>query len=186
MSGTGTHSDYSQNDPAWANNLLGFSSWEKLGLFGCLVAAFANVASAQGQQMNPAQVNDALKAHSLFVRDSYGQIADIAGYYSLGVITPHSHFVEQKNWPGSVVAPIAYFDVRTSVNTEVIIMLDYHPERAGVQTHYCRVIGINAAKNDVEIVDSFTGQRAWLSSIASKGGKSPLQIIWSAAKYQKV
>lgn len=183
---TGTNSDYSQNDPAWSGQLLGFSTWEKLGPFGCLVAAFANVASAQGQQMNPADVNNALKAHGLFVRDSYGQVADVAGYSALGAITPHSHFVEQKSWPANEVAPASYFDVRSSVDTEVIIMLDYHPETAGVQSHYCRVIGLNDAKNDVEIVDSYTGKRVWLSSIASKGGKNPFAIIWTAGKYQRV
>lgn len=186
MSGIGTHSDYSQTDPTWANNLLGFSTWEKLGPYGCFVTAMANVASAQGQQMNPVQVNDALKNHGQFVRDSYGQIADIAGYGALSTITPHSHFVEQVNWPGNVVAPISYFDVGNSVDIEVIIMLDYHPETAGIQTHFCRVIGINAQKTDVQILDSYTGQRVWLSSIASKGHKNPLQIIWSAGKYQKV
>lgn len=183
---TGTNSDYSQNDPAWSGQLLGFSSWEKMGPFGCLVTAMANVASAQGQQMNPADANNALKAHGLFVRDSYGQVADVAGYYALGAITPHSHFVEQKSWPAAEVAPASYFDVRSSVNTEIIIMLDYHPETAGIQSHFCRVIGLNAAKTDVEIVDSFTGKRIWLSSIASKGGKNPFQIIWTAGKYQKV
>jgi hypothetical protein len=183
---TGTNSDFSQNDPAWANNLLGFSTWEKMGPFGCLVTAMANVCAAQGQQSTPADVNNLLKVHGLFVRDSYGQVADVAGYAALSAITPHSHFVEQQNWPGNVVAPIKYFDVGSSVNTEVIIMLDYHPEEAGVQSHYCRVIGINAAKTDVEIVDSFTGKRVWLSSIAAKGSKQPLQIIWTAGKYTRV
>lgn len=181
-----TNADFSQNDSRWSNNLLGFSSWEKMGPYGCLVTAFANVATAQGDTVNPAQMNDSLKAHGLFVRDSYGQIADVAGYYALGAVAPHSHFVEQKNWPANEVAPAAYFDVRNSVATEIIIMLDYHPETAGIQTHFCRVIGLNAAKTDVEIVDSFTGKRIWLSSISAKGGKNPFQIIWSAGKYQQV
>lgn len=186
MSGIGTNSDYSQQDSRWAKTLLGFGTSETIGLYGCLVDAMANVASAQGQQMTPLDVNNALKAHGLFVRDSLGQIADVAGYYALGAITPHSHYVEQVNWAANQVAPISYFDVGASVSTEVIVEIDYHPEEAGLQTHFCRVIGINAAKNDVEIVDSFTGERVWLSSIASKGGKKPLQIIWSAGKFSKV
>lgn len=181
-----TNADFSQNDSRWAGNMLGFSTWETMGLYGCLVDAGANVITAQGDEMTPAQVNDALKAHGLFVRDSYGQVADVAGFAALGAIAPHTHFVEQKNWPVADVAPADYFDVRASVSTEIIIMLDYHPETAGVQTHYCRVIGLNAAKDDLEIVDSFTGKRVWLSSIASKGGKKPFQIIWAAGKYQQV
>lgn len=181
-----THADYSQNDPRWSNTLLGFSTWEKMGPFGCLVAAFANVAQAQGQDIDPAQMNQALKDHGQFVRDVYGQIADINGYPALSTVWPHSKFVEQKNWPAQELAPYDYFDVRSSTATEIIIMLDYHPETAGIQSHYCRVIGLNDAKNDIEIVDSFTGKRVWLSSIASRVGKQANQLIWTAGKYQQV
>lgn len=181
-----TKADFSQNNPSWKFKKLGSSTWETIGNYGCLVTAFANVAQAQGSNLDPASVNDLLKQHGLFVRDSYGQIADIAGYSALSSIAPHSQFVEQKNWPGTVVAPFSYFDVRSSTGTEIIVKLDYHPEKAGVQTHYCRVIGLNPAKNDIEIVDSWDGKRKWLSSIAAKGGKKANQIIWTAGKYRKV
>lgn len=181
-----TKADFSQNDPRWANNLLGFSSWEKMGPFGCLVTAFANVAQAQGEDVDPAQMNERLKAQGKFVRDSYGQIADISGYSALSSVAPHSRFVEQQNWPGTVVAPYSYFDVRSSTNTEIIIMLDYHPETAGVQSHYCRIIGLNDKKDDIEILDSYTGKRVWLSAIAARAGKKANQLIWTAGKYQKV
>lgn len=186
MSGIGTHSDFSQNDPRWSGVLLGFGTTEKLGPYGCLVDAMANVASAQGQYMSPVDVNNALKAHGLFVRDSLGQIADVAGYYALGAITPHSHFVEQKNWGANEVAPAAYFDVASSVNTEIIIQIDSHPEQAGIQSHYCRVVGLANGGKDVEIVDSWDGQRKLLSAYANRGNKNPFQIIWSAGKYTKV
>lgn len=187
MSGTGTHSDYSQNDPAWAGHLLGFSTWEKIGPFGCLETAFANVSSAQGQQLTVQQVNDALKAHGAYVRDAYGQLADISGYAALSLITPHSRFVEQQNWPGTVVAPASYFDVAASVSTEVIIGIDSHPEQSGVQWHYVRVVGLANGGKDITIVDSWDGQRKLLSTYAArKPGKTPFQLIWSAGRYTKV
>jgi hypothetical protein len=186
MSLIGTNADFSQNNPVWSNQLLGYSTWEKMGPFGCLVTAFANVAQAQGGDFDPTSMNNALKANGLYVRDYYGQVADVAGYYALSAIYPHSHFVEQKNWPANEVAPFSYFDVRSSTNTEIIIMLDYHPETAGIQSHYCRVIGLNDAKNDIEIVDSYTGKRIWLSALSSRVGKKANQIIWTAGKYQKV
>lgn len=186
MAVIGTHADFSQNDPRWSNDLLGFSAWEKMGPFGCLVDAMANVAQAQGQDFDPNTMNEALKAHGQFVRDQYGQIADIAGYQALSVVAPHSHFVEQQNWPGNVVAPYDYFDVRDTTDVEIICMLDYHPEEAGIQSHYCRVIGLNPTRNDIEIVDSFTGQRVWLSAIAARVGKQANQLIWTAGKYQRV
>lgn len=181
-----TNADFSQNDPRWANNLLGFSSWEKMGPFGCLVTAFANVAQAQGQDIDPAGMNQALRDHGQFVRDGYGQIADVAGYGALGTVSPHSHLIEQKNWPAAEVAPAAYFDVRSSTAIEVIIMLDAHPEQAGIQSHYVRVIGLSADKKDVEIIDSWDGKRKMLSAYANRGNKNPFQIIWTAGKYQKV
>lgn len=181
-----TKADFSQNDGRWSGNLLGFSSWEKMGPYGCLVTAFANVAQAQGMDIDPAQMNQSLKDHGLFVRDSYGQVADVAGYYALGAIAPHSHFVEQKNWPAAEVAPAAYFDVRSSTSIEVIIMIDAHPEQAGIQSHFVRVVGLSADKKDVEIVDSWDGKRKMLSAYANRGNKNPFQIIWSAGKYQQV
>ena len=178
--------DYSQNDLRWKAKKLGFSSWETIGMYGCLITSAANVITAQGVSMDPNQVNDFLKSHGGYVRDSYGQVADVAGYPVLGLISPKTRFVEQKNWPGTTVAPYSYFDVRNTVATEIIIMLDYHPERSGVQSHYCRVIGLNSTKNDIEIVDSWDGKRKWLSSIAKQGGKQANQIIWTAGKYRKV
>lgn len=180
----GTKADFSQNDSRWANTKLGFSSWETVGQYGCLVAAFANVAQAQGTDLDPNGVNQALKDRSLFVVDSYNQVADIRGYAALSQIAPHSRFIEQQNWPADKVAPFSYFDVGNSVDTEIIIMLDYHPERAGVQSHYCRVVGLNPQKDDIMIVDSWDGKRKWLSTIS--GSKKPNQIIWTAGKYQKI
>lgn len=182
----GTNADFSQNDPRWKDHLLGQSSWERFGPYGCLVDAMANVAQAQGSDFDPLSMNQALINRSLFVRDAYGQIADVAGYSALGSVTPHSKFIEQQNWPGTQVAPYSYFDVRSSTDTEIIVMLDYHPETAGIQSHYCRVIGLNPAKNDIEIVDSYTGKRVWLSSIAAKAHKQADQLIWSSGKYQRV
>lgn len=181
-----TKADFSQTDPRWANVKLGFSSWENFARFGCLVTAMANVAQAQGYDIDPVGVNNELKRTGQFVRDMYGEVADINGYAALSVIAPHSKFVEQKNYPGNTVAPYSYFDVRNTTDVEIIIMIDYHPETAGIQNHYVRVIGLNAARNDIEIVDSYDGKRKWLSTIAAQGGKTAAQIIWTAGKYQKV
>ena len=89
--------DYSQNDLRWKAKKLGFSSWETIGMYGCLITSAANVITAQGVSMDPNQVNDFLKSHGGYVRDSYGQIADVAGYPVLGLISPKTRFVEQKN-----------------------------------------------------------------------------------------
>jgi hypothetical protein len=181
-----TKADFSQNDGRWSGKLLGFSGWEKIGPYGCFVTAMANVAQAQGTNIDPNGVNDQLKAHGQFVRDSYGQIADVAGYGALSIVAPHSHFVEQKNWPGTVVAPAAYFDVRNTTSTEIIIMIDAHPEQSGIQSHFVRVIGLLNGGKDLEIIDSWDGKRKGLSAYANRAHKTPFQVIWTAGKYQKV
>ncbi len=144
----------------------------------------ANVASAQGTKLNPQQVNDLLKQHGLFRRDVYGQIADIAGYSVLSNIAAHSRFIEQKNYPGNAVAPASYFDVRSSVSTEIIIMIDDRPDLSGIQSHFVRVIGLVNGGKDLEIVDSWDGKRKNLSAYAK--GRNPFSIIWTAGKYHKV
>lgn len=180
-----TKADFSQNDLRWRFKKLGFSTWETIGSYGCFITAMANVAQAQGSNVSPSDINELLKKNGGFVRDQYGQIADTF-YGALSNLGLHSRLVEQKNFPGNVVAPFSYFDVRNTTTTEIIIKIDYHPEKSGIQSHFVRVIGLNAAKNDIEIVDSWDGKRKWLSSISSKAGKKPNQIIWTAGKYKKV
>lgn len=174
-----TKADFSQRDPRWAATMLGFATHETMGSYGCLVAAFANVAQAQGKDVTPAQVNQMLKDHGQFVIDSLGEKADIAGSGSLTAIFPDIKNIENKNW-GDALADIKYFDIRSSATDDIIVFLDYHPEKSGIQNHYCRVIGINDAATDVEVVDSYTGKRIWLSSLGAPAGK----LIYRAHKYR--
>lgn len=179
MAVLGTKADFSQRDPAWSGDKLGFAKWQTMGAYGCYVTAYANVAQANGKDVNPKQMNQKLKDANLFSVDSVGEKSDISRRDALSVIYPDIKFVEEKNW-GKQLADINYFDVRKTTKTEIIVMLDYHPERSGIQTHFCRVIGINEARNDVEIVDSYTGKRIWVSSL----GKPANKLIYKAVKFQ--
>lgn len=174
-----TKADFSQRDPRWAGTMLGFATDETIGRYGCLVAAFANVAQAQGKDVTPADVNQMLKSKGQFVVDSFGERADIAGPGALSTIFPDIQNVENKNW-GNALADIRYFDIRKSATDDIIVLIDYHPEKSGMQDHYCRVIGINDAATDVEIVDSYTGKRIWLSSLGAPANK----LIYRAYKYR--
>jgi len=178
MSVLGTNADFSQRDPRWSGNLLGFATWQTMGGYGCLVTAMANVAQANGKDVDPGQLNELFKQHNLFSVDSVGEKSDVSRSDALSVVYPDIKFVERKDW-GTQLADIAYFDVRSTTKTEVIVKIDYHPEKSGIQEHWCRVIGINAAKNDVEVVDSYTGKRVWLSSLGAAANK----LIYSAIKY---
>jgi hypothetical protein len=176
-----TKADFSQRDPRWSGQLLGFARWQTMGGYGCYVTAYANVAQAHGHNVTPADVNQMLRDKNLFVMDGVKERSDIARPDALSILFPGTRFVEQKVW-GNKLADITYFDVRHTTKTEIIVMIDMRPEKAGVQTHFCRVIGINAAKNDVEIVDSIDGKRKWVSSY----GKPANKLIYKAVKFQKV
>jgi hypothetical protein len=176
----GTKADYSQNNPAWAGQMLGFSRSETIGRYGCLVTALANVAQAKGKGVDVSEMNAALKGKKLF---SGPEKSDVARADVLSLLYPDIKFEGVFSWGAHIVAPAAFFDVRSSTKTEIIVQIDYHPERAGLQQHWCRVVGLNAARNDVEIVDSWDGKRKWLSSIGARGGKKPFQLIWKAWKY---
>ena len=181
MTTTGTHVDYSQTDPRWANKLQGRSTHLTLKYYGCLITAGASVAVAQGAQTDPGKLNKLLESKGL-LGGSDG-VTMLCNDF-LTRCYPKIKFIERKDWPSDTVAPGKYFQVRTDLKTDLIIKLDYHPELPGIQEHWCRVIGTNAELDDVEIVDSFDGKRKWLSTIAEKGDKQALQIIWSALKYR--
>jgi hypothetical protein len=179
MSVIGTKADFSQQDPRWAGHLLGFANWQTMGAYGCYVDAMANVAQANGKDIDPGQLNELLKQHNLFAVDAVGEKSDISRHDALSIIYPDIKMVETKNW-GTSLADIAYFDVRNSTQDEIILMLDYHPDRSGIQMHFCRVVGTNDAKTDVEIVDSYTGKRIWVSSLGAPAGK----LIYFAVKFR--
>lgn len=176
-----TKADFSQRDPRWSGQLLGFGHWQTMGGYGCYVTSYANVAQAHGHNVTPADINRMLRDKNLFIKDGVGEVSDISRADALSLLFPGTKFVEQINW-GNKLADINYFDVRSSTKTEIIVMVDYRPEKAGVQTHFCRVIGINPARNDVEVVDSYTGKRIWLSSL----GKPANKLIYKAVKFQRV
>lgn len=174
----GTKADFSQRDPRWAGKKLGFAKWQTLGGYGCLITAYANVAQAMGKDATPLSINEAFKKKNMFVIDDVGEKSDVRSFDALCAVYPDIKYVETINW-GSKLADIKYFDVRATTKKEIILMMDMRPYKAGVQTHFCRVIGTNAAKNDVEIVDSWDGKRKWISSY----GKPANKLIYKAFKF---
>jgi hypothetical protein len=178
----GTKADFSQRDPRWKGIFLGFSDEQTMGPYGCFVASMASVAQAQGKDIDPKQMNQVLKDKGQFVVDSVGEKSDVAGPGALSKIYPDIENIENKNWGRSALTPedFKFFDIRRSATDDIIVMLDYHPTKAGIQNHYCRVIGINDKADDIEIVDTYTGKRIWVSSL----GRAAKYLIYRAYKYR--
>lgn len=174
----GTKADFSQRNPRWAGKKLGFAKWQTLGGYGCLITSYANVAQAMGKDVTPNDINELFKKHKLFVKDDVGEVSDVSRFDALSIVFPDIKYTDYKDW-GNKLADIKYFDVRHTTKIEIILMMDMRPYKSGIQTHFCRVIGINAAKNDVEIVDSWDGKRKWISSY----GKPANKLIYKAFKF---
>ena len=176
-----TKADFSQRDPRWSGKLLGFAKWQTIGGYGCLVDSFANVAQAQGKDVDTGQMNEKLKTANLFVVDALGEKSDIMGPGALTQIYPDIKNIENRSWGSKLLTKddFKFFDIRNSASDDVIVHIDYHPERSGMQDHYCRVIGVNDSLDDIEVVDSYTGKRIWLSSL----GVPANRVIYSAYEY---
>lgn len=174
--------DYSQQDVRWKDLMVGFSSRESMGLFGCLVVSGTNIATAFGHNVDPARMNDLCKANNLF---GGRQKSDLMFNDFVSKLFPDVQYIQRRDWPCEA-ADLNYFDVGNDISTEIIICLDNHPEKSGLQQHWCRVIGLTADRADVVFVDSWDGRRKNLS--ATYGGKDKIpagRLIYAALKYHK-
>jgi len=64
---------YSQRDPRWASHPLGWGpKLGTIGQYGCLDTVLAMIATDSGHPLNPAQMDDALTASHIFVKDLTG------------------------------------------------------------------------------------------------------------------
>ena len=170
--------DYAQQDPRWRDILLGFSNKEKIGLYGCLVASGAMIATALGHNTDVAHFHDRLKQLNLF---SGPQMSDISTNDFVSRVYPDIQYIERKDWRNQP-ADLNYFDVGNDVSTEIIVMFDNHPERGGLQTHFCRVLGLTADRKDVQIVDAWDGKR---KTLGKSYGAPADKLIYAAIKYHK-
>ncbi len=170
--------DYSQQDPRWKDLLLGFSGKETIGRFGCLVTAGTSVATALGHNVDVAHFHDRLKQHNLF---SGAQRSDINANDFVSRVFPDIQYIERLDWRNQP-APISYFNVGNDISTEIIVMFDNHPEQSGLQTHWCRALGLVDGGRDVWIVDSWDGKR---KRLGDSYGAPAEKLIYTAIKYHK-
>jgi hypothetical protein len=66
---------YSQRDPRWGSERLGFSTKNTIGTAGCLLTCFSQLAANYGIETDPGRLNSKLKAKGLF---SGGDLPDNA------------------------------------------------------------------------------------------------------------
>jgi hypothetical protein len=121
-----TLKQFSQTDPQWKANLLGFDKSSTIGGYGCLLTSLSMCAMHYGaSDLTPATLNDKMKAIGGF--EGAGIIARVIGSVVPGMTADY------RSSNGS--APLAEIDNYLAMNQPVIIEVDYSPS-AGLQTHY--------------------------------------------------
>jgi hypothetical protein len=123
---------FSQTDPQWKKNLLGFDKSSTIGDFGCLLTSITILASNYGFNETPASLNEKLKGVKGF------QGAFLMPY-TISSVMPgivYKSYLDCKNQP----APLAEIDTWLAMGKPVIIEVDWSPQ-SGVQTHYMVVYG---------------------------------------------
>ncbi len=122
---------YSQQDPAWKNNLIA-NGPDTIGYVGCALTCVAMYSSGWGYTETPATLNLKLRSHGGYVNEAI----------VWGAIT---QFHPQIRSTGltlcmTIDAPLAQIDASVAAGQPVIVEVDYSPA-AGLQTHWLLVYG---------------------------------------------
>jgi hypothetical protein len=119
---------YSQQDPQWKQDILGFGDpGDTIGYVGCALTSVAMLLSGHGYTETPQTLNQKLKNVKGF--DS----ASIR-WSAVSQIYPQVHLKSFISCP-STDAPIAQIDASIAAGQPVIVMVDNSPA-AGLQTHW--------------------------------------------------
>lgn len=141
-----TIKQFSQMDPQWKSNLLGFDNSSMIGGYGCLLTSMTMCATHYGaSDLTPATLNDKMKAIGGF---QAGTAFLIAG--AIGSIVPGMQ-MDYRSCGGSP-APLAEIDNHLAMNLPVILEVDYSPA-PGLQTHYMVTYG--KAGDDYLVYDPY-------------------------------
>ena len=142
-----TIKQFSQTDPQWKANLLGFDKSSTIGNYGCLLTSMAMCAAHYGASgdLTPPILNEKMKAIGGFQSGTAFIVA-----WMIGNIVPGMK-LDYRNCGGSP-APIAEIDNRLAMNQPVIIEVDWSPN-AGLQTHYA--VAYAKEGNDYLVYDPY-------------------------------
>lgn len=164
---------YSQNDPAWKDNKIGFDQgpYDTIGNYGCYMTGIANVCSWAGNDINPQQINDICKDRGWLVSSDLVARDDVPSQ-----LCSNLQFEGRTNW--SSATPMDFFADASDPNVAYIICIDAS-KAPGIQTHFVMVWATNGP-NDLIIDDSWDGQRKSLTHYGT-----PSDIIQSATKFRK-
>lgn len=163
---------YSQNDPRWRNEQLGFDTGpgETIGNYGCKVSSFADVLQWAGNDTNPSQLNQIMKNNGWFVN------SDLADHDE----TP-AWLVSALQYEGTTIwydaTPMEFFADASAPDVAYIVQIDASPQ-AGLQSHFV-FVWATTGDGDLIIDDPWDGVRKNISAYGD-----PSTIIQRAIKYR--
>ncbi len=118
---------YSQQDPAWKNNIIGPGP-DTIGYIGCAMTCLAMYSSGWGYTETPATLNQRLTSHGGFTPDEDLVWGAISAFHPQIQCTGLTLCTGQD-------APLAQINASLAAGNPVIVEVDYSPA-AGLQTHW--------------------------------------------------
>ncbi len=149
---------YSQWDARWAKILLGFNTDTKYDLYnyGCYVTSWAMVCRYYGKEIDPAQLNEKLKALGA------GKGFANAGDYVPGAVhLLYGDIKETLTRTPSTLTDAQLGEIRTALdnNYPVLIGIDVNPRTVDYESHFVVVVDYNPNdENDLTIADPLGGR----------------------------
>lgn len=149
---------YSQWDPRWANDLLGFNTDPKFNMYnyGCFVTSWAIVCRYFGKDIDPGQLNQKLKDLGV------GKGFDKSGNYIPGGVNRiYGDIKETRTATPTALTDAQMGEIRTSIDNgyPVIIGLDVNPKTVAYDSHFVVVVDYDPSdENNLTIADPLGGK----------------------------
>ena len=151
---------YSQRDPKWANDQLGFGS-STIETWGCLMTCMAMALSANGVRINPQELNARLKRTSSN-QGGYEQGSSVTSFYVPWYVGGLKNAGNVKSWAHANVPwannpvgnPIQRIDDALARGEIVVAQVDYLLNNHNVDQHW--VVIVERVEDDYLILDPFT------------------------------
>lgn len=148
---------YSQWDPRWANDMLGFNTNLPFNMYnyGCYITAWAMICQYYGKNVDPGQLNTKLKNLGAGKGFSGGN------YIPGGVHLLYGDIKETRTATPSAVTDAQLGEIRTALDNSypVIFGIDVNPRTIAYDSHFVVVVGYNPNdESDFMIADPLGGK----------------------------
>lgn len=163
---------YSQRDPRWSGDLLGYSSLT-IGGYGCALTSAAMLAAIVDPSINPGSLNKRLQ-------DAGGFSSGYINWGKVAEIVPGLDYVAGPDWQ---LVPADIEQVFSALALgPVVIWVDYYPATAQQDSHFVIAYAKNG-DDDVWIVDPWNGQTCSLKAVYAQQTWNLARAVYGMRQY---